>query len=390
MRFRNRRGAFVVIAAILFLGMVGVSAIAIDFSRLWTLRNELQTSADASAMGGALQLIGARNRAQADSAARVFAANNRAMGRAVVVDSVQLGRWNDSTRVFSLGATPNDAVRVVVADTMSGLLMSAFGIAKPRLKARAVGWAGAPVATSGCVKPWAIPYEFLMYAINLQRGISPANSNANLTRAFDQILDVQALNVMTPAQRTFNLTWGGSSAGTIGSPIGGYGPASIPGPGNYQAVDLPIYWKAPSGPYYPYGSYPPGTSNYVANVAGCNTMGVGDSLSTKPGAPSQPTLNALSPAVCYTISNSTADCLDASGNIGVTLVGAFFSCKVNCQGNSFVRVDLMGSFTLTKVYPNNSFPGHSKGEIQGIFNPIQANGPVGVGPTTLTKVILVQ
>ena len=384
MEFKNRRGAFVVLIAILFLAMIGVSAVAIDFSRMWALRNYLQTSADAGAMGGALQLIG-RNRTLADSAARAWADSNKAFGRSVIVDSVLLGRWNDSTRTFALGAVPNDAVTVVVADTARGLLMRAFGIAPPRLRTRAVGWAGAGITTTSCMKPWAVPYESLMYAINLQRGISPAASNANLTRAFDNVLDIQALNSMTAAQRTFTLKHG---SGGVTAPAGGYTAANLPG--NYQAVDLPIAWKSSAGPYNPYGSPASGASAYRNNISGttCNTVSVGDSLDTEPGNMVGPTTQGITPAVCVTISVND-DCLDAAGNVTVTVKAAFFSCYTGCNGKTRVKVDLLGSFTLTKYYANNS-GGHSKAEITGIFNPVQASGPVGSGPTTLFKPILVK
>lgn len=389
MRFRNRRGAFVVIAAILFLGMVGVSAIAIDFSRLWTLRNELQTSADASAMGGALQLIGARNPAQTVSAARAFAADNRAMGRVVTVDSVELGTWNDATRFFTLNGTPNDAVRVVVADTMRGLLMSAFGIAKPRLKARAVGWAGASISSIACIKPWAIPYESLMYTLNVFRNINPPASNANLTRAFDQIADIAALNTMTAAQRTFTLKLGGG--GAVTAPAGGYVGTNLPG--NYQAVGLPKLWDAATGTY-PTPGPQNGANAYRNNIAGttCNSIAVGDSLATEPGNMVGPTMQGIEPAVCATIVQSganTGDCLNSAGLVGVNMISSFFSCGTSCNGRSVVAVDLLGSFILTKAYPRN-FGIHDKAEIAGIFNPVQATGPVGPGPSTLKKVILVQ
>ena len=49
MRMKARRGAVVVMLGIMMVALVSVTAVSIDFSRLWALRNELQTSADAAA-----------------------------------------------------------------------------------------------------------------------------------------------------------------------------------------------------------------------------------------------------------------------------------------------------------------------------------------------------
>jgi Flp pilus assembly protein TadG len=56
MKLKSRRGAIVVMLGIMAVTLMSISAISIDFSRLWTLRNELQTSADAAAHAGAVQL----------------------------------------------------------------------------------------------------------------------------------------------------------------------------------------------------------------------------------------------------------------------------------------------------------------------------------------------
>lgn len=48
MPLKARRGAVVVLLGIMMGALMSISAIAIDFSRLWTLRLELQTSADAA------------------------------------------------------------------------------------------------------------------------------------------------------------------------------------------------------------------------------------------------------------------------------------------------------------------------------------------------------
>ena len=119
--------------------------------------------------------------------------------------------------------------------------MSLMGVTQPRIKARAIGWADAPVSdATGCIKPWAIPYTLLMYRINVFRNtlnpgtFSPPNSPANLTRTFDQVADLNALQQMSIADRTFSLKQGSGTMNDSGATIAG----------NYQAVVLPEYWDA--------------------------------------------------------------------------------------------------------------------------------------------------
>ncbi len=389
-RFKNRKGAFAIMTAVGFFAMMIVGAVAVDFSRLWTLKNELQTAADAGALAGAIQLFPTRIAANARDTAIAYATRNKSMTRTPVVDSAIVGYWNDSLKVFTGGGSPSNAIRVVTAFQMSGLIISAFGVPLPRMRARATGWAEAPVATTGCIKPWAIPYESLIYTLNVYRGISPANSNANLNRAFDQVNDIAALNAMTAAQRTFTLKIGGG--GAITAPAGGYSGSSMPG--NYQAVELPKLWDAATRTY-PSPGPTSGASAYRGNIDGstCYGLSVGDSLTTEPGNMVGPTIQGIEPAVCSSIvqnGSGTGNCLDSLGNVGSPAVkAAFFACGSSCNGKSNVGVKLLGSFIIMQAYPKN-FGTHEKAEITGVFQPIQSSGPVGGGSTTLQKPILIQ
>ena len=158
-RMKNRKGVFVVLFGLLFMVLMGAAAMSIDMSRIWTMRNELQTAADAGAIAGAVQLNPPHPRAAAEDTARAMAQLNRAMYDLVTVDSVQLGTWDDATSTFTLvsGATVPNAVHVVVSHGTNKMIMGAFGIAAPRVKARATAWANAPVNNSNCIRPWSSP-----------------------------------------------------------------------------------------------------------------------------------------------------------------------------------------------------------------------------------------
>jgi Flp pilus assembly protein TadG len=401
-----------VIFGILFVSLMAAAGISIDFARIWVMRNELQTAADASALAGAVQYGNKPDNLdyQIDSASRNFAALNKAMGAAVVVDSVILGNWTDTPpngvwtplcRVVSgtcvaIGTPPSpvppkNAVRTVVSHTTNGLIMSALGITAPNVHARATAWADAPVPTSNCIKPWSIPYAVLMQRINTHRGI--ANDFAGLTRPFDQNLDMQALREMTDAERSFTLKQGPDGAN---DPY----PDGSTAPGNFQRIQLPKYKDAEdySTPW-PEGNSN-GTPDYKDAISGstCHTLGIGDSLATLTGNTPQPTLDAIVPGVCASLVNdeqspNNGNCINAQGGVGVDIKAAFHQCLNNCNGMQFVEVKMLGAFTLTKVYPNKENgpnPSWETGEIQGTFKPVTAGGPIGPGPTLFTQIILVK
>jgi len=56
-------------------------------------------------------------------------------------------------------------------------------------------------------------------------------------------------------------------------------------------------------------------------------------------------------------------------------------------------VNLLGSFTLERIYPNSDTgnnPQWDKSQIVGVFNPVSDIGPIGGTATTIRRVILVQ
>jgi len=394
-RARNRKGVFVVLFGIMFMSLMAAAAISIDFARVWSMRNELQTSSDAASLAGAVQIATTPNDTVAIKAAAVdYASRNKAMGVAVIVDSAIVGFWKDTPTPpdsnWHPRTPPWNAVRTVVRHSTNGLIMGALGITAPSVRARSTAWADAPVPTSNCIKPWSIPYAVLMAQVNTHRGI--ANTEANLTRTFDQAADMQALREMTDAERTFTLKQGSQGSN---DPY----PDGTTAPGNFQRVQLPKYWDAATQTKNPYGTSN-GTKDYKDAIGGstCHTLAIGDSLQTLPGNAPEPTLDAVVPAVCASLVNdeksaSNGNCINAQGGVGVDIKAAFHQCVGNCNGMNYVEIKMLGAFTLTKVYPNKdngSKPAWETGQIAGIFKPVSAGGPIGPGPTLFTQIILVK
>ncbi|HEX6941389.1 MAG TPA: TadG family pilus assembly protein [Gemmatimonadaceae bacterium] len=141
MQLQNRRGTIAVLVAVMMTALLAVSAVSIDSSRLHSLRNELQFSADAGAHAGAIQLMEPNDPlTTAEEVAAAYSKKYLAMQGVVQVDSVELGAWDDFQGTFVPGLTPPNAVRVVVSRRAPGLILSHFGVNSPRVRARAVGW----------------------------------------------------------------------------------------------------------------------------------------------------------------------------------------------------------------------------------------------------------
>jgi Flp pilus assembly protein TadG len=407
-RLKNRKGIFIVLFGLLFMVLMAAAAMAIDMSRIWTMRNELQTAADAGALAGAVQLNPPHQRGGASGQKVIdsvtwMAKRNMALYDTVHVDAVHGGVWDDAAQTFTDVANWNNAtaVQVTVSHGTNKLIMGALGIAAPRVSARATAWANAPVDNSNCMKPWTMPYTVLMDLVNRRRVADGTltgdpDSFANLTRDFTDY-DRTLLGNMSDAERSFTLKMGSNANGLV-DPV----PGSTM-PGNFQAVQLPRHWSADGTPW-PDGTPSPGggAQEYREAIEGteCFPLGVGDILDVKPGDMVGPTLQAVEKEnpgdlnyICASIVTSNdatnGNCINDNGGVGVDIKTAFHQCLSGCNGASTVTVRMIGSFTLSKMYKDKGAT-WDKAQIVGIFKPLASTGPVGAGPTTIQKIILVR
>jgi Flp pilus assembly protein TadG len=405
-RLRNRRGVFVILFGLLFMALMAASAMAIDMSRIWTMRNELQTAAEAGALAGAVQLTSPHDAARWDDTARTAIGFNRAMYDPITVDSTHRGHWDDATQTFTRDLAPYDAIHVVVSHPTNKLIMRAFGLVAPTVKARATAWAGAPIDTDTCLRPWSIPYVVLMSKVNAKRialgegsqlpNATNANDPANLQRPFGA-RDREVLNDMTEAERTFTLKMGagnGNQTQTEDPPPG----SELPG--NYQGVRLPRLRDA-NGTPEPDGPVQAGGNAYSDAISGknCYKLGIGDVLQTQGGDLIGPTIQGVErngtedDYVCYRL-RANGDCENQDGTLGKDVKSAFHVCTDGCNGMSEVTVKMLGSFKFMRIVPQGGQPdpNNPPGSITGIFKPIAGTGPIATSPTstTLTRPILVR
>ena len=159
---RNRRGAIIVLAAVMMSMMLMFVAFAVDLSYMALTKTQLQGAADASALAGAMELSGTADpatvRANALTAIRAVAAQHRNGDKAaasIETSDVTFGKmtWNTSSQAYvynwSESQTPYNIVKVRVdRDAASGgsaddrlplLFAGIMGHTKTTIGAEAVG-----------------------------------------------------------------------------------------------------------------------------------------------------------------------------------------------------------------------------------------------------------
>lgn len=129
----SRRGAIVVLAAILAVVMLGVVAFALDLGYVLLVRTQLQAAADSSALAAAASAN--LTRGEMEGVAKQYAGYHQAAGRAVQLNSpdIEYGNWDTATRVFTPSTTVGNAVRVTTRTDQS------TGGATPFFFARVLG-----------------------------------------------------------------------------------------------------------------------------------------------------------------------------------------------------------------------------------------------------------
>jgi len=133
LRFRlvpkNRRGAIVVLAAVLLVILLGMIAFAVDFGYVVLVRTQLQTAADSAALAAATT---GTTITEAKAVAQDYANRHIAGGRNVSLQSSDIvpGTWNADTRTFTeIASGLGNAIKVTTKmdDTTGGQTQLFFG-----------------------------------------------------------------------------------------------------------------------------------------------------------------------------------------------------------------------------------------------------------------------
>ena len=223
---RGRRGATLVVVAIMFTVVVGIAAMALDFSRMYAFKAQIKTLADAAAMSAILDRKEGRTEVQAETNAFVLIPINRVEGSGqatMAAADIQPVTWHPITRVANdTPWTLANAVKVATHYTSSYTLARIFGASSKTLHDTTVTLFGS-LSTSNCIKPIAMPYAAILAKLG---HTAPYNLNYNLTAADVEYLDntqteIQfsglANNAAPDASAPGNFGWVDTNTGNIGN-----------------------------------------------------------------------------------------------------------------------------------------------------------------------------
>jgi hypothetical protein len=131
-----RRGATLVLAALLMMVMLGMVAFAVDCGYMSLVRGQLQVAADSAAMAAA-EVMGTSNSDPVQTA-KTFAGYHAAGGRNVSLQNsdVEYGVWNPNTQTFAPSQGVGNALRI------SAKIDAAHGGQAPLFFGRAFGLSG--------------------------------------------------------------------------------------------------------------------------------------------------------------------------------------------------------------------------------------------------------
>jgi hypothetical protein len=341
-----------VLGAVLFVGLMVMAVLAVDFSRLVVQRNEIHTAADAGALAGAAQLL--VDSTSARDSARAMAQRNHPLGTIPPDEDIEFGRWTDSAGFAATTLGEANAVRVTTRRSSDYLIADLVGTQVTQMRRTATAWAEAPVNTTNCVKPWGLPYS------KLTKTLQPGN--VDTLRSLSG-LDMELLRTLPPSSLRFNLK--------IGPP-----PDLA---GNFYALEMPNPDKGCGG-----------ACLYDWNIGTCNRtmIGPGTVLSTETGNMSGPTISGAG-TLCQPLLNH--QCFNADGTLGVPIKAVFWlPPSGGCTGKCDVTVKIVGSFVVDTVCEANVPGVCDKAEVKGYFKELVTTGQIGPVPSTIVRPILVQ
>ena len=123
----QRRGASLVLIALLMMAVIAMAAFAVEMGRMYLVRAQLQTAVDSGALAAAIQIKqNPGNVALAELAAQEYVQRNR-VGWAVTVPDeailIETGTWNLDNKTFEVGGNEPNSVRVRAAQQEERLLL---------------------------------------------------------------------------------------------------------------------------------------------------------------------------------------------------------------------------------------------------------------------------
>jgi Flp pilus assembly protein TadG len=210
----NRRGATIVLVALLTVPLLAIAAFAIDASWWQVGATQLQTSSDAGALAAARALELYRNDANIESIAEGYAIQTATTHKAFAqpialpVDDIDPMFWDPVTKTAAASTWElANAVEVTTSGAGTRIFSGVVRSTSQTVTRKAIAWI-ANIQNGKCIKPWALPYTVLYDAVEAATGLTSSipptapSTNPpfrnNLTSA--QIAKLDQLANATPAQ----------------------------------------------------------------------------------------------------------------------------------------------------------------------------------------------
>jgi len=356
---RRRSGVTLVIVASLMTVIIGVAAIAIDASRLYVMRAELQTTADASAIAGIVEVKDKRP-TNAPTAALQYVPLNVVENQTATVSAgnVEGGSWDFTTNTFAPLASWTDpalnAVRVTANYPGQYTFARIFGTTGKLVQARAVAALGF-VANSSCLRPWAVSYQTILNQLYPPAGTK--DPTYDLTAQ-----DIQTLSTMSYPANSITLLASQSNPLT---------------PGNIDAVEVNNPWN--------------GNSSYKNSISGCSNMDIGPGtwLNADAGEGGGQTKGALK-SFCDANGGTTGNAKDFTCNGQPKIKLAMWDINNGGSGGTLqLRVKYVGVFAIVHFVDGTSQT--KPDQVTGYFSSMASSGSFSANPTPITgSIALVQ
>ena len=151
-RQTKRRGFSIILVVLLLVAFVGITAVAIDFPRMYLIRTQLHTAADAAAHAAAQRLIVGDWRFAGDTAIAYGATSVEQKPITMAAGDVVPGTWNGSTFTAGTWSDTTNAVQTTARYTAAYVFGRFYGrttSAPTATSIAAVGSATGPGAPGG-------------------------------------------------------------------------------------------------------------------------------------------------------------------------------------------------------------------------------------------------
>jgi Flp pilus assembly protein TadG len=370
MRTSERKGAIVILVALLMVALLGFGAFAVDISQMQAYKSELRRSADAAVLSATLQLLHETQHVNARAQADLLLADNPVFGDAATITSFEYGTYSDAAGFTSLctsGCSVSaNAIRLSVRGPERGFYLAQFisDTTEFSLSIETTAWL--PVAATPCAAPWAIHDTTWVNKYPPPTG-PPSTSalrnmpNSDIRKRFSLKAHELATDVLPKWYGAVNLP-GLTTLGQPQDPINGdlnYALNIYPGPP----------WSSPGSPF-------------------CHNLIAGDLIQGKNGGLDDETIDALGFGGFAGLCGRSAidECINAGGQVGVAVRVPIVRDSVGgpCAAPPVYLEDDFGGtakcFSVTDVRTFvivSAVPGGSeKGSIQGVYAGTDVIGPV--------------